>query len=861
MIEWKEYIEELLLKPDSMDDITFSFDGGKTIVSVPPIVKISIIILDKMLENQGIRQIIVFPERKQTTFVFTLTKVIHNILIGIVEKDYAPENFIPREKLKLGNAVVEYLGVEEKDKKRYLVLHMSNMDKHSAAISTLPMFQKTDTKRPISSYEKYVSERNKILKEYQSLEAGGIQASTLLEYKTHIASSIYYVCSVASVKEQMLSLRICGKKVSDLLLIGQLNYEGEKTNIGKGQLAGTPAIVLSSDLYAVNSSLERGNSVQSVIIEISNINFIISQLDALDEIIRKKVPVIFITDTINSFDFTMLSARGFNIWRWNTDNVTSELYDKTDSIADKRIGNCARQKLQYIKVDGYEISESAKLLAKHRKESQEQPAPIMKLYEKLSNISFSVLRETIPLNNFECDLILKNLEVYHDILNDERMFLSEDSFEDYTRVIQNFTKVYSYRYTLHKYTVLCDVLRNNKNKTITIVIPEMTDKKRVENFWKSWIQKHILRIDLIVCFPTEYYGSANIHSDITIVVGWLRRAIMKKIIYSYNTQSYIVLLHDYEERWRNYDLRKWSLSLEHTDNKEIIRHLLCNKGLEIFPYQYETKDDVNTDDVVDEDELEEINLVLKENRYSQFISGDFRKRGESVEAIPINYVGGFLAFYQTGHKLLSATGIIMKDDEKIESVLPESLSVGDFIVVRESGKDIIKEMADVILINSNKSDLRDLASKWREAITIELLFIKEKEFFQKMSEAGCKKGQATIKNWIKDEDLIAPNDKEDLQCIASVTGSEVLKELLDDVFDAASTVRSAHIQAGRILANHLKIRLVDVLKSYGDIDPFNFWEPIEIDVEDIGIVKVLKIIDKGNNVYVDSADTNRLIEE
>ncbi|MFD1402998.1 DrmE family protein [Robinsoniella peoriensis] len=843
-----------------MDDITLSFDGGKTIIPVPPIDKVSIFMLDKMFETQGTRQIFVFPERKQTALVFVLARVIRNICSGKVEKDYTPEKFIPGEKLKLGNVVVEYLGVEEKAEKKYMILHFSNMDKHSAAISALPMFQKTDTKRPISSYEKYVSEKKRILTEYQSLEVGKIQANTLLEYKTHIASSIYYVGSVASVKEQMLSLRILGCKASDLLLIGQSNYEGEITNIGTGQLAGTPAIILSSDLYAVNSSLERGNPVQSIIVEVSNINLIISQLDVLDELLRKKVPIVFFTDTVNSFDFTMFSVRGFNTWRWNAESLTSELYDVTDSVADKRTGNCARHKLQYIIVDGNEISEAAKLLAKHRKESQEQPAPVMRLYDKLSNMSFSILRETIPLNDFECDLKLKYLETYCDILDGERMYLSEELFADYDKVLQNFTKVYSYGYALRKYKALCDVLHDNKNKKITMVIPEMTDKKRVESFWKLWIQQHILHINLTVCFPTEYYGAADNFSDMTVVVGWLRRAIMKKIIYSYNTQSYLILLYDYENRWKNYDLRKWSLSLGFSDNKDIIKCSLSDDHVEISLSQYEPKVVDSIEDIPDEDEQEEINLVLQANRYSQFVTRDSRRNGESVKAIPVNYVGGFLGFYQTGHKLLSATGIIMKGIEKIEAVLPEFLNIGDFIVVRESGKDLIKEMADVILTNNNKSYLRDLASKWREAIAIELLFINENEFFRKMSEAGCQKGSATIKNWIRDDDMIAPNDKEDLRCIADVTENEVLKELLDDVFDAAGIVRSAHIQAGRILSNQLKSRLVDVLKSFGDIDPFNFWEPIEIEVEDIGIVKVLKIIDKGNVVYVDSANTNRLIE-
>ena len=84
---------------------------------------------------------------------------------------------------------------------------------------------------------------------------------------------------------------------------------------------------------------------------------------------------------------------------------------------------------------------------------------------------------------------------------------------------------------------------------------------------------------------------------------------------------------------------------------------------------------------------------------------------------------------------------------------------------------------------------------------------------------------------------------------------------MEEIFEAATIVRAAHIQAGRMLSDMLKVKLAKELKRYGKIDPFNFWEPIEINVDDIGTAKILKIIDVGSTVQVDSSDTNRLIEE
>ncbi len=91
--------------------------------------------------------------------------------------------------------------------------------------------------------------------------------------------------------------------------------------------------------------------------------------------------------------------------------------------------------------------------------------------------------------------------------------------------------------------------------------------------------------------------------------------------------------------------------------------------------------------------------------------------------------------------------------------------------------------------------------------------------------------------------------------------SGVLTELLDQIYEAGHTVKSAHIQAGRLLSIQLRHRIVEALNEYGDLDPFDIWEPIEMQIDGIGTVRILKIIDIGSPVMVDIVDTNRLIDE
>ena len=141
------------------------------------------------------------------------------------------------------------------------------------------------------------------------------------------------------------------------------------------------------------------------------------------------------------------------------------------------------------------------------------------------------------------------------------------------------------------------------------------------------------------------------------------------------------------------------------------------------------------------------------------------------------------------------------------------------------------------------------------------MFTPLEKLYEQLQEAGCDRGFQTVKNWLYDEDLIAPQSKRDLELIALVTDSAVLEEKIDDVFFAAQQVKSAHIRAGQRLSQLFRKRIADALEGYGEIDSFNIWKPMDLFVEGIGTIRLLKIIDIGSKVVVDSHDTNRLLVE
>ncbi|MTI94708.1 MAG: hypothetical protein FH749_04345 [Firmicutes bacterium] len=861
MLEWHEYVEQLLLRESAFDGISLSFDGDPKITGVPPIIKSSILMLDKMIQHQGQYNIMVFPERVQSIFIFTLMKLLHNIAQGKIEKTYGLSNFQSGEKLKLGNAVVEFLGLEERDGKTCLKIRLADLIS-SAPIEFFPLFQRTSTQRRLSKYKRFVAAKGKVESQITHVSPNRQLLDDLADYRTHMNSSIFNMTSIIRAKETFAGCRLGGKKINDLLLIGQVDYNGSIQNVGAGQMAGIPSIVLAPDMYSIVAASENEHPVQSIIIDASDSNSIVTQVDALDDLMRVNVPITCVTDVVNSFDLQPFEMRGFNIWRWDETSITPKLYDVSPLPMDRKIRNCSTRQVEYLEVDGPEISDAIRRLASRRNESKGQSAQLMRIIDSLNALAFAALRETIPFESSEIERAGLLLDDSLQTLTSEKPFLAPGTYEDYKEAITCLKKIYSPDYRLLKQEALSDHLQVENYKDVCIVVPERSEKEHVRSYWQELCSQNDLHTMVHVLHPAEYYSASCTAFSATVVVGWLKRAIMRKILYSFNTPRYIVLLYDYEYRWKSYGMAKWNTALKSSDNKAIITRSFSNDQVSISTRRFVASYNPKSVEPTEIDELSEIELVLRENKFRQYAANSGMKSMEgTAEVIPVNYVGGFLAFYKTGHKVISATGVIMQDAEKIDSILPDKLRVGDFVVVREADRDLIKEMADIMLSNSGKPGLRELATKWKEALEIEQQSSTPEEIYQKLVDAGCTKEYPTVRGWLMDEDVIAPQQKQDLQHIAAITENSVINGLIDQIFDAAREVRSAHVQAGRALSMLLRSRIVEALEKYGEINPSNIWEPIEMAIEGIGLVKVLKIIDVGSPIVVGVSDTNRLIEE
>lgn len=845
---WDDIVKNIIGKKTVLDKVKIStYEEIQS--EIPPLIKASVLLTDKLLSSND-RIVLVFPEQKLCSYYYVVARTLLHIAEGKIKKDYDPRRFIPGEKLKFNNKVMQFVGIEvdEKDKIERIFVRFNDGIKYGIPIETAPFLQHVQSLR-LSTYQSFSKE----FAQLKALTADSKRSliQQLANFKTHLDDTSVLVAPIQSTKDLFLNTLINDEKLSDILLLAQADLDGKLKNMTSGQLSGNPAIVLTQDLYAVNQIIETGLVVNNVFIEASQ-SMIENQLDALDKLIKNGTNLFILSDLMNYNDYKALETRGFNIWTWNEKTITSELFGEYKSSIDIRAKNVAQRKISFIDVSCHALSTAITLLYSNKKVMDAQSNAMIQIFQELFEVAMYALRTVWPLDNHaHLNEILVKCKSN---LSKEQSFISNEMYHELDQVVDILLNVCNVGYELPKVAEMARIAEEIDADKLIIIIPQKSNRNEAEQYLKTLYFRKDLEI--LVVHPNQYLSLKAVDNSMTIISCWLNRSLMSKLLNANVTSHINVLLYEIEKRWKD-GYVKYSNELEkryNALNSKIKLKIDGNVAID----EHEHEKTLGVDNLeLEESELESIELTLSNNKYRKYITNTTKA---DVIAFPVSFVGDLIAFYRSSHRLLTATKLIYNDFDQIEEIKPDAVQIGDFIIEPETQHDLIKEMADVILNNSGYTDLRKTARKWKEALEVESIFSDEETITEKLQEAGCGRSKITISYWLNSDDMISPKSKEDITYIAKATDDFVLLEMVDIVFEAGRIVKNAHVQAGHYLAEKLKSNLLKALIDLGGTDGFNIWEPIEIEIENVGMVKILKVIDVGRAIYIESTSTNRLID-
>ena len=839
-MSWNEIASNLLKSNSAYDNIQLSFPENAVNVYLPKILKLTLKLIEDALVKGINKIIIVYPEKIYLPSLTVIFQSFSNISSGNSDNNKDFDSLQNGQRLKIDNYVCEYIS----SNKERIWVKWADIN-NSFLKSNFPAFQKAETKRKLSKYP------GLLINNIGGLSIENKKFSIINMLKQNLSfqtKSIIYVTSENKFAKTTYDLKFDNLNIMDLLLFGKIKIDNTIDIINKGQIHGVPAILFNYDIDQLHS--EHVENASLIFIDYSD-NLVNTKLPSLDKYIKTNIPIIILTDTINSFNMTDLENRGFQTLRWDRESIIPDLInEKSDNVIDYKVFNCHNCKINYELCESHDISMIVKTMINIRKVIENSNQNIIDLYWQLYEIAILSLRNIIVFSSSYKDIISTKI-------NNIRNGFMKYKYSISTEIIGNIEEIVSVLYELLKETYLFaktkkvkELIQSSSSDNIVIIIPENDDKNTYNSYWNLFLEESDVKKKIDTMYPQEYSAYPQDINAEVIVCGWLGKNRMKNIIYSNNASYVYILLYKIEEKWKKYHLAEW---------EEIIKNESRRNFDKLFTsIEFQTNKSTENNDIEINEDIDNVEISIRENRYKKYSQN---MGNLAVETIPITFVSGYFSFYKKSSNIITVTDIINNISDNSKSKITTDIQVGDFIVIRETERSLIRELADAILIKEGKNEYREKSARWKNKLNEKRKFCSIKELYEKIISEGANIGIQAFRAWVDDDDFIAPQDKENLLYISAALNDNYLINNIDEIWEICKHVRKAHVKAGNEVSNKLKNGIAKSLSKITEIRKNEIWDPIDLQLDELGKVKILKVISIGGPIDVDIIYTNRLLTE
>ena len=143
------------------------------------------------------------------------------------------------------------------------------------------------------------------------------------------------------------------------------------------------------------------------------------------------------------------------------------------------------------------------------------------------------------------------------------------------------------------------------------------------------------------------------------------------------------------------------------------------------------------------------------------------------------------------------------------------LSTGDFVLFRASGdKEFLRLIAEENLGAQEYQRIRDIAERWK--VPLRRLGRGPAAIQRRLADHGLERTPPTVAGWLGNPDRIGPGNFDDIEAIATVARDTELLSIKEEVKDAITRIRGAHLTAGMQLTRLILGELRGRLNELGD---------------------------------------------
>jgi len=842
-------------------------------VSVHPLIKLSTCLVLKTIDNSETNRLVVLLPNRLQFARWIATFAVLEVMRKDHRKNFASEmRFSRGQKLLLmNNCVVEFEKEEFSPAVNRRVMWVRCRDgRWAIPLDRKLEFQPTTTKRPLSSLER-------IKAAYCAAEILNNPIDNILEIRTMGNRSLFRenLILVSKIGETVRSIQghyINHSKIIDLFQWGRLDVNGNVTVLTSGQRAAEPSCLIASDLFStaeyVANDLQR---TKGIIVD--GVTSCLRDIQCLDDdLLGRGIPVIVIADFFDTESLPHLEEREFKVWQWNSDNISqsksivrpggkspfSPLNRSLTNYVDQRVISepCEHPRLTEIAYNTLRLEQA--VAASEDDQLQRLYSWLIKLVNDLSRTIW------FPDQTWKMDFCQQIQRLQGDFAS-QRPWLAKDIVQAIDTILKGWIALGKSPFpdTNHKVNRLHCLIGNlSPSDLVAIIVSTEDDAADARQYWQEVVSNHLLsQLHFLAASDLQQVGEALPLTWI-VICGWLNRKKMYPLLHSYLAPRITALLYPFEARWFRSAQKRWrkhnTYQIRGSDFSDILK--LPKNRLSFADFDPQEADSLSEESDFD---IVDFELKLERYRYSRFAATG-GTRGEVAKAGTVVFTQNRFAFITETHRLLVITDLIRGKAPRgsIPRKDINQLQVGDYVLFRESDKDIIREIADAMLIEKGLSHLREVAGTWKKALQAEFEACDRRIDLlgEILARAGCKRHKLTIRNWLFDDDTIGPREgRKDLQRIARATTSSSLLETLAEVEEAIRIVRGAHLQASGYITRKLLSDLPEILDSEQGPDS-EARRSVVLDLDDFGQIMILRVeeIDKEWKEY-ETRWVNRLL--
>lgn len=799
--------------------------------------------------NETNKLCIVFPSKEHAAQWLVVPMVLS--LIKNHYEQYKTEiiesykKYKPGDKLILNDkAIVEWVGIEEIGNYGFIgpTFKMKGIGNHSDTRETIKLSDVTKLQLAPPSRQTLSSIRV-VKQSYNSRKL--TPTENLLSINTYgnkefVKNNICLISKYKnydSIKELFLNHIMLHEYIQE----GKISENGEVDD--------NSPLLVANNLSSLALYVTRSSSVSQIIIDgyaaIHDRGTDFADIDA------KKIPTILITDLSENDIFENIKDRDFEFY-----NFTKECLH-LDTTTDKSPFYSFNEKLKK-----YSLFNLNKEICKNE-EIENAAKMIHSIVQDDSNIDLNNLR--ISLIQFVniisrivyCPTDVEILNFNSKINNIESLFLRcrmwlgdsskiiEKCITLFKSIIKNIESTSSDKCS--KLKIIMDADRYDY-----IICPTEDEVKSLNDYFSRFASNQIPKIISIADVNDNLLSSRAVKA---ILTGWPKSNNMNRILSSFLFSEITVLFYPFENRYYN------SLQRRNNRNNENIRPTITKDGMRVKNEKSTLKgfEDLYPADKVDETTSEgtfdilDFELKLDNAQYSQYTKGNL---DESIKAKRLDFENNSFVYAAESHKFIVVNELLNgnSSNPNIRMTKHESIQNGDIIAFIHTERDVLVALVEVSTKPDDLLKVKEWTGLWKNELKqyYEISGHDFKRLVTDLSRNGCRRTEATIRNWLQDDDIIGPEDDADLKSIALMTQSSKLLNNIATVREAIKQMTSWRFKASSIVRDMIKNKLTGIAN--------NTVINSQFEIQPLGSVDILKVVGKNNKLQdVDKRFINRLL--